>query len=390
MSQSLNSSIPQFHSPISRQASSREKLGQIAQIVKFPLPRVHLELTNACNFDCTFCPKPTMTRPNGLMKTATAKSLIDQLADNGIAEKVTFHIMGEPMLHPDFFEIVRYVRERGMKSGITTNGSFFNPETAGTLRNLEVDQMNISLQTPDENSFGTRKAKNITYEQYSQGILDAIGILRSDGGRTTIKLHFLVTKFNTSVKEVVGHLDIINDTQTLRRVFRDWVQRIYQLPGISNRGSEDKARQALSSITINRWNVLEIAPGIHFETYLLDSWGNSLTRDQEKIVQSSHGYCPALTDHFGILWNGDMVLCCKDYDGKTRVGNAAESGIVPLLNSEAVLSVVKGFKKCRVVHPQCRICLGGKTPLSALAKQAGSIFFFRWMKWFFYNQKKLY
>ena len=36
--------------------------GKINQLVQFPLQRIHIELTNVCNFDCTFCPKQEMTR----------------------------------------------------------------------------------------------------------------------------------------------------------------------------------------------------------------------------------------------------------------------------------------------------------------------------------------
>ncbi|MBI5185234.1 MAG: radical SAM protein [Nitrospinae bacterium] len=376
--------------PLQNRSPASSKLGKIAGLIDFPIQRVHLELTNACNFDCSFCPKTIMSRKPGMMDTALAKSVIDDLARNNITEKVTFHIMGEPMLHPDFFFIVKHVRERGLRAGVTTNGSFLSTETAGMLRELEVDQVNISLQTPDENSFETRRAKGMTYEKYRRGILDAIQVLRSNGGKAVIKIHFLVTKFNKSVKEAVGRLDIIDDTRALRRVFSEWARLFHQMPGIAGEVSEKKVLDALAGISINRWNVLEVAPGIHLETYLLNSWGNTFGKGGRNMVESRFGYCPALTDHFGILWNGDMVLCCKDFDGKTRVGNVRESSVADLLNSDVVLSVVEGFKKCRVVHPRCRVCLGGKNYFSALSNQMGSIFFFRLMKWFFYNQKRLY
>jgi len=379
-----------MHSSSLTQAPPESRLGEIARYVRFPIQRVHLELTNACNFDCVFCPKSLMKREYGFMKTELARTLINDLAANRITEKVTFHVMGEPMLHPDFFSILKYVRESGLRAGVTTNGSFLNRESAGALKELGVDQINISLQTPDEESFATRKARGITYKDYCQGILDAIDTLRSDGGRTVIKIHFLVTKFNQSVKEFVGRMDIIEDTRSLRAVFADWTRRIYELPSIPDQGSGERVRKALSGVTINRWNVLEVAPDIHLETYLLDSWGNSFGNDNKGVRESRFGYCPALTDHFSILWNGDFIFCCKDFDGGTRVGNVEETDLLELLNSDTVLSVVRGFRRFRVVHPRCRVCLGGKTRASSLAKQAGSIFFFRLMKWFFYNQKRLY
>ena len=56
--------------------------------------RIHLELTNLCNFSCTFCPDGRMSRRRGLMDISVAKSALNQIADLDLADKVTFHVMG--------------------------------------------------------------------------------------------------------------------------------------------------------------------------------------------------------------------------------------------------------------------------------------------------------
>ncbi len=50
------------------------------------------------------------------------------------------------------------------------------------------------------------------------------------------------------------------------------------------------------------------------------------------------------------------------------------------LESEVVQRVVRGFNRFRVVHPYCRQCIGDKSVLNTLAKQLGSIVYFKWMK----------
>src|SRR5512135_2418006 len=89
--------------------------------------RIHLELTNKCNFSCVFCPDGVMTRERGVMEEDLARSALDQIADLDIAEKVTFHVMGEPLLHPHFFEILDYAASRNLAVGLTTNGALLTP-----------------------------------------------------------------------------------------------------------------------------------------------------------------------------------------------------------------------------------------------------------------------
>jgi molybdenum cofactor biosynthesis enzyme MoaA len=86
-------------------AMSKHRFGHI----EIPLQRVHIELTNVCDFNCCFCPKSEMKRPFGFMETDLAKGVITEIGSNHICEKITLHIMGEPTIHPDFFEILETV-----------------------------------------------------------------------------------------------------------------------------------------------------------------------------------------------------------------------------------------------------------------------------------------
>ncbi|HXW69779.1 MAG TPA: radical SAM protein, partial [Dissulfurispiraceae bacterium] len=83
--------------------------------IEIPLKRVHIELTNVCDFNCIFCPKSEMKRPYGYMETGLARRIITELKADGICEKITFHIMGEPTLHKDFFGILHHAERQKMK-----------------------------------------------------------------------------------------------------------------------------------------------------------------------------------------------------------------------------------------------------------------------------------
>ncbi len=124
--------------------------------VEIPVQRVHIELTNACDFDCAFCPKSVMKRRFSHMDTGLAKDIIAEIAREGISEKVTFHVMGEPTLHRDFFDILDYARGQNVKVGLTTNGRGLGGKVGERLLEHELQQIDISLQTPDPASFTLR------------------------------------------------------------------------------------------------------------------------------------------------------------------------------------------------------------------------------------------
>jgi len=53
--------------------------------------------------------------------------------------------------------------------------------------------------------------------------------------------------------------------------------------------------------------------------------------------------CPKLHTSTAVLWNGDVVVCCRDYEGVTRVGNVHETPLAELWRSAA-------YKRYRAAH----------------------------------------
>ncbi|MBI4383189.1 MAG: radical SAM protein, partial [Nitrospinae bacterium] len=355
---------------IKDEIQARKIPGRIAELVRFPLQRIHIELTNVCNFDCTFCPKQEMTRKYEYMEYERAAAIIDEIAEYRMAEKITFHVMGEPFMHPRFFDILDHAAAVGVKTGITTNGTYLNDEIGARLETMSVSQLNISLQTPDEESFKTRKARRLDFEQYKAKILEFISRCLRHETPPKLKLHFLNTAIQREVPGEdwsLGTMNVINNTKELRRTFAYWANEIHKIcPDLSEKDRKT-VFDKIDGLSAYKWNVVEVAPRVYFETYILDTWGNAFVGDN--YVPSRIGYCSALSDHFAILCNGDLVYCCKDYNGKTAAGNVFKNSIVDKQNSPAILSAVEGFKNFKVVHPYCQKCLGGSNWLKSVGNQ---------------------
>ena len=355
--------------------------------LEIPLKRVHLELTNVCEFNCVFCPKSQMTRPSGFMETGLAKKVISTLGEEGICEKVTLHVMGEPTLHRDFFKILDHAQAAGVPIGLTTNGKGLGGAVGEGLLSHPLHQIDVSLQTPDPSSFTLRKARSLSFESYLSGILSFFFAYKKRFPETRFKFRFLNTRFSKKqMEKATGPLKVISSAGELKRLFRLWADRVH-----TGLDTDPKQRavvaKKIDTLASFKWNVLEVHPRVFFETYVLDDWGHAF--DSRPIHEAWAGYCFGMRDHFGILYNGDVTLCCIDFDGKTAIGNLKENSLKQILNSDALGKIMKGFHRFRLVHPYCRKCLGSAGRLPWLVKPVISIAALKVLKPFFYTRSTL-
>ncbi|MGE0495614.1 MAG: radical SAM/SPASM domain-containing protein [Vulcanimicrobiota bacterium] len=356
--------------------------------ISLPIERVHLEVTNQCNFDCAFCPDHKMQRPRGRMTTEQARQLLEEMASHGLAREVRLHLMGEPFLHPHLFEIIEAGAELGLHLSLTTNASLLAPRTIQGLLASRLGELVVSLQTPSRQSFAIRyPPPKLTYEVFRKKVLALLEAALAAKMPFPINLNFL----NTTRRGLIGPLrepiDSLSGDQPTREALGLWAREVYALTG--DTGDLPKVLTHLDRISVARWETLEVYPRIFFEVRPLFDWGNAWTPPGE-LRPARYGTCNAVYGQLGILYNGDVVLCCADYDGSTTVGNALEEGLVEVLKKPEVASIVEGFRRNRVVHPRCQQCLGGATRTAALARQLGSILFFKGPGRHFQRTTRLY
>jgi hypothetical protein len=179
----------------------------------------------------------------------------------------------------------------------------------------------------------------------------------------------------------------MGNADALRSTVLEWTRIVRKRLKIGPADSEELARR-IKKINLYGWNVIEISPKVFVETYLLIDWGNSFARDG--TIETRYGYCFGMRDHFSILYSGDLVLCCMDFDGQTSIGNLGQLSLVQILNSPDLERIVKGFKRGRLVHPYCRRCLGSHSRLGAFVKPTASILGLKVLKRFLYRRYKLF
>jgi MoaA/NifB/PqqE/SkfB family radical SAM enzyme len=108
----------------------------------------HIIPMRRCNLACAYCNEyDKISEPVPL---ELIKRRLDKLASFGTA--VITISGGEPMLHPDIYEIIKYVRSHGMISGLITNGYYMTPERIEKLNEAGLEHLQISIDNvlPDK------------------------------------------------------------------------------------------------------------------------------------------------------------------------------------------------------------------------------------------------
>ena len=92
---------------------------------------VIIEPTTLCNLRCPLCPRNKLTRETGNMHFEDFKKIIDTMPK--IPRLVDLYFMGEPLLAPDIFKMIRYARQSGLKVRISSNGTYLKKYTTELL-----------------------------------------------------------------------------------------------------------------------------------------------------------------------------------------------------------------------------------------------------------------
>lgn len=116
--------------------------------VKHPLHHFFLELTLNCNLNCLHCGSHcSRERKHGdELSKDEWKALLDHVKENFDLKDIILEITGgEPLMNPDFFEIMEYARDLGYHWGMTTNATLITKEVAEKLEKAGMREVAVSI-----------------------------------------------------------------------------------------------------------------------------------------------------------------------------------------------------------------------------------------------------
>ena len=266
--------------------------------------KIYLEISNLCNLSCAFCPG-TRREPKR-MTEAEFTFLLPKLRP--WTDYLYFHLMGEPLCHPQLERFLHLAAEVGFKVILTTNGTLLHRQQQMLLGAAGLHKVNISLHAFEANDLA------VPFEQYLQ---DCCTFSKAAEGEKLVSFRL----WNG------GGQDALNDQilQMLHQYFPEpWVQE--------RRG-------------------IRIGQRVYLEYGDKFDWPDLQAKDGGDKV-----FCYGLRDQLGVLCDGSVVPCCLDHEGDLTLGNLFAQDLEQILATPRAMAIYDGFTKGQAAEELCRKC----------------------------------
>jgi len=266
--------------------------------------KIYLEISNLCNLKCNFC--PGTKRPGRRLSVEEFSKLLPKLRP--YTDFLYFHLMGEPLCHPDLETFLSLADEAGFKVILTTNGTLLRKQKEILVQAPALHKINISLHAFESNDLA------IPFEQY--------------------------------LDDCFSFGKAVNGTKIV--VYRLW-----------NQGGADELNSSIlnrmklffSNPWVNERQGIRIADHTYIEHGDKFDWPDLSAPEGDRKV-----FCYGLRDQLGVLCDGTVVPCCLDHEGDLALGNLFEANLDTILTSERAQNIYNGFTKREAMEPLCRRC----------------------------------
>jgi radical SAM protein with 4Fe4S-binding SPASM domain len=235
--------------------------------------------------------------------------IINDASQIGVKRIILF-LHGEPFLHPQIIDMIRYIKQKDLAFNVTTNGVPLNQKK---IENL----LSSGITSADYFSFSIMGSSKEVHESVMRG---------GNYNRTEKNLHsFLdqrkIKKSNGPVIETTYYAMDENEHEE-NEYIKKW-RGVVDHAIVSGRISES------------------------FSNYKLD----------KKSLVIRRQTCSHLWQKMTIFWNGDVTICNQDVDGEWIIGNLNNQAIQDVWKSEKLLSIKKKHKNKRFKDlPLCYQC----------------------------------
>ena len=270
--------------------------------------KVYIEISNICNLKCSFC--PGTTRQPKRMNIDELRTVLTKIKD--YTDYIYFHLLGEPLCHPDLEAFLSLAEEMNFKVIITTNGTLLNKckdillssnshyKTVISLHSFEANDENADFNAYLESTF------RFCRDAAERGIISVMRLWNIGGenglnGEIIEKMHAFFDVEGSEWKEIYSGYKICE------KVFLEWGQKF--------------------------------------------DWPDT----EAEFCGDSHS-CYGLRDQIGILSDGTVVPCCLDAEGAINLGNVFDKSLNDILQSPRAAALKKSFETKKVTEILCQRC----------------------------------
>src|SRR3989338_6687819 len=113
---------------------------------------INLDITTACNHYCHHCIDLDLLNNGRKMDMESTQILVNKLIEHGLKSVIVIG-GGEPTVHPQFPEIVAFLKSKGLQVGIVSNGTRMHQLVKVAPLLQAKDWMRLSLDASSDESF---------------------------------------------------------------------------------------------------------------------------------------------------------------------------------------------------------------------------------------------
>ncbi|BBB89563.1 MAG TPA: SPASM domain-containing protein [Methylomusa anaerophila] len=255
----------------------KETLGKSEILEDYSHIELRPEITNCCNFECSFCAHQIMKRKKGFMKDDLFNKILKEAKEIGI-KTIDIRNMGEPLLDEKLVDRTQAASKLGFEVHTHTNGFLLNFNLFNELCEAGISYIILSLSPRTE----FEKTRNRDFGVIENNL--------NEIARSNYKERLIV--------DMIG----ADHTQKEEEEFEQF---------LDNLGFQIRKKLITHNFATSNINALK------------------------------YNYCHRLWNSFTINWNGDVPLCCMDYDGQLNLGNVYNNHIRDIINSSLYSEVRK-------------------------------------------------
>lgn len=274
---------------------------EIIKGLKFP-NRITVELTNACNIDCTFCPRQHVSMHSSFMNFDTYKKIVDEMAQH-IPICLVLFLRGESLLHPEIIQCIKYAKEKNINPvQLASNGLLLEGKMQDDIIASGLDFISFSLDTNDKEIY----EKSRKYSDFDRSHHNILSFLQKCNEYKTRGYKVPETQVSTI------NLDVYQNGQ---QEFIEFWERYADTVRVYEEHSSDGN---LGSI-------------------------KGLKQKNEKRLP-----CQKIYTDMVIYCDGVVALCNHDWDTKSAIGNVNDHSVSELWNGQR-------YQDIRAMHEEGNI-----------------------------------
>ena len=275
----------------------------VGKCLDYPLA-LQIQTQSFCSGRCTICPYRIVSKKldQGIMGWDLFVKIADELASEPYFPTVTYELHNEPLLDKRLLDFVKYFKSINVhkKCLLVTNGELLDKFSLTDMVQSGLDGVVVSLNAHSKEMYESIN-NGLDYERVMDNISS---LLSNESTREKLALSFVVTEQNKH--EVCQAVQYWNKMGVRTRVME-----------IRNRAG-----------TLDNYERLRLKTGYGSTSFVSKLW--------RRLMSRLHGIigCQYPFFHMNILFNGDVIICCQDWNRTTVVGNARTSSLREIWNSE--------------------------------------------------------